>query len=162
MTPEVPWAVVCEAGIVLTADDAALGFRRGWLRAPEAVRWAQDAPARGEGDASVIALAGFGAAELGDVGERLGELVPDASAGSSEVWLYLALRAVYESRRQIDDPLGVVEQVYADFEYPETIAPFVRYMPAPPGAPFGEAALLDRWKDWLDQERTARRRGAGE
>jgi hypothetical protein len=161
MTPEVPWQVVREAGVVLTAEDAALGYRRGWLRAPEVVRWAEDALARGEDDASVIALAGLGAAELGEVGERLDDLVPDAYAGSSEVWLYLVLLAVYGSRGRIDDPLGVVEQVYADFEYPEAIAPLVRYMPAPPGAPLGEAALLDQWKDWLDQERTVRRDGAG-
>jgi hypothetical protein len=66
VTPEVPWEVVREAGIVLTAEDAALGFRRGRLRAPEVVRWAEDALARGEDDASVLALAGLGGAELGD------------------------------------------------------------------------------------------------
>ena len=33
------------------------------------------------------------------------------------------------NRKNLVDPLGLVEQVYADFDYPDFMAEFVRYMP---------------------------------
>jgi len=44
-------------------------------------------------------------------------------------WLFLILSWVYKNREQIEDPFGVVEELYADFDYPEEISEFVRYMP---------------------------------
>jgi hypothetical protein len=37
---------------------------------------------------------------------------------------------VVENKDSYSDPLVLVEQLYADFNYPETIASFVRYMPS--------------------------------
>ncbi len=34
-----------------------------------------------------------------------------------------------ENRETVEDPFAVVEELYADFDYPEEIAGFVRYMP---------------------------------
>jgi hypothetical protein len=50
---------------------------------------------------------------------------------SARMWLYLQLKAAYERRRGLDDPLGAVEQIYADFEYPPAVERCVRYMPLP-------------------------------
>ena len=59
-------------------------------------------------------------------------------------WLYLQLKAAYSKRLQLSDPLRAVEQIYADFDYPPAVAPFVRYMPLRTGEESGEAALMQR------------------
>lgn len=41
----------------------------------------------------------------------------------------LVLAWIYENREGVADPLGIVEEIYADFDYPGEVAPFVRYMP---------------------------------
>lgn len=45
-------------------------------------------------------------------------------------WANILLTWVYEHRSSFDDFLGVVEEIYTDFDYPEELAPFVRYMPS--------------------------------
>jgi hypothetical protein len=70
-------------------------------------------------------------------------------------WLYLVLAWLFENRASVNDPLGMVEEVYSDFGYPREIAPFVRYMPMV-GPDLGnpeqnEARLYDRWKSYLDE-----------
>ena len=71
-------------------------------------------------------------------------------------WLFIVLAWLYERRAEIEDPLGVVELVYADFGYPEEIASFVRYMPMV-GRDLGsvranEDRLLNRWKEFVECE----------
>jgi hypothetical protein len=71
-------------------------------------------------------------------------------------WLYLVLAWIYEHRHEYTDPLQKVEEVYADFGYPQRISGFVRYMPME-GADLGsqeanERRLFERWKQYLDGE----------
>ncbi|CAM3790086.1 DUF2247 family protein [Vibrio aquimaris] len=72
-------------------------------------------------------------------------------------WLFLILAWVYENRECCSDPLGVVEQIYADFEYPESIVGFVRYMPTEePDLGSSEkntARLLEKWSEFLEVEK---------
>lgn len=72
----------------------------------------------------------------------------------NEKWLYLVLDWVFENKDNYVDPLGIVEQIYADFDYPEVIAAFVRYMPSDEPslgtAKLNEARLYEKWKDYLD------------
>ena len=49
---------------------------------------------------------------------------------AKDKWLYLSLASLFENKEYMDDPLSVVEDIYADFEYPPEIQSFVRYMPA--------------------------------
>jgi hypothetical protein len=70
-------------------------------------------------------------------------------------WLYLVLAWLFENRASVNDPLGMVEEVYSDFGYPREIAPFVRYMPMI-GPDLGnpeqnEVRLYDRWESYLDE-----------
>ena len=91
-----------------------------------------------------------------DIVERLAESEPYRS--DSEIrdkWLYLVLAWLYEHRQDDPDPLQRVEEVYADFEYPERLAAFVRYMPTE-GPDLGsreanERRLMERWKGYLDE-----------
>jgi len=70
-------------------------------------------------------------------------------------WLYLVLAWFYEHRGEVADPLQRVEEVYADFGYPEQIAKFVRYMPME-GPDLGsreanECRLFKRWKRYIEE-----------
>lgn len=70
-------------------------------------------------------------------------------------WLYLVLAWIFEQREQLRDALQTVEEVYADFGYPEEVAGFVRYMPSADqelGRQQSEARLLQRWQTYLESE----------
>ena len=45
-------------------------------------------------------------------------------------WAYLLLKRLYEKKTEVADPLGLVEHIYADFDYPEELEGFVRWMPS--------------------------------
>lgn len=74
----------------------------------------------------------------------------------SETWLYLLLEWVYEHKHNYSKPLNMVESIYADFDYPELIAPFVRYMPSDESdlgsIELNEARLYMKWKKYLDSQ----------
>jgi hypothetical protein len=59
--------------------------------------------------------------------------------------------------------LGVVEEVYAEFDYPDEVASFVRYMPAGNGydprrhsEAENEARLYDEWNRFVGDCATGR------
>lgn len=62
-------------------------------------------------------------------------------------WLYLVLAWVYEHKSQFHDPLEIVEYIYSDFDYPDEIATFVRYMPD--FRPDDNSSINDNWQDRL-------------
>jgi len=71
-------------------------------------------------------------------------------------WLYLILARAYDLRESINDPLALVEEIYSDFDYPEKITGFVRYMPMD-GPDLGskdknEARLFENWRAYLEKE----------
>jgi hypothetical protein len=45
-------------------------------------------------------------------------------------WLKVFLGWIYENNKKYDDPLGMVEQLYSEFDYPKEIEHLIRYMPA--------------------------------
>lgn len=82
------------------------------------------------------------------------------SAIPKEKWLYLTLAWLFHNRSNYQDPLGEVESIYADFDYPEQIEHFVRYMPPKdwlnPSAYTLEqnlARIMKRWEDYLLEKR---------
>ena len=75
----------------------------------------------------------------------------------NEKWLYLILAWIFENKDSYVDPLGVVEQVYADFDYPKEVATFVRYMPTEEvpldTKEMNESRLYKKWEEYLDIQR---------
>lgn len=69
-------------------------------------------------------------------------------------WLYLVLAWIFEHRESSADPLGTVEEVYADFGHPDAIVGFVRYMPSTEpdlgSREANEHRLYEKWKAYLD------------
>jgi hypothetical protein len=117
---------------------------------------AADAVRRGASDPTLLELAELerddavaARALLRALDPEEAELFPPESVRK---WTYLELKAAYEIRDRLKDPLGVVEQIYADFDYPAAVAGFVRYMPPPEGAAIGEGAVYDRWATFLVKE----------
>jgi hypothetical protein len=50
---------------------------------------------------------------------------------TTKPWIFLLLSFLFEHQENYDDPLEIVEELYADFNYPEEISSLVRYMPPP-------------------------------
>ena len=144
------------ARVILTPGELAYGYLQGWLA---------------DADAVSVAVAGLGlvtqappsyeelALLLSDDYGRIPALISDLWEHSDShddcagVWLFLALNWVFDHRAMHSDPLAIVEQLYADFDYPDAIEGFVRFMPARQGDSVGESALYDRWKVYLDNSR---------
>lgn len=148
---------VAGEGLALEAEDLRYGLERGFISEAGVVDLAADAVERGATDAVLHDVASLLRDEVERVQDMLGALddperIHDPRE-SKRKWLYLLLDAAYRDRDRLSDPLGVVEQIYADFDYPPSVAPFVRYMPLRPGDVAGEAALIDRWAAFLQRER---------
>ena len=162
VTFEVSAAFVLAEDVPMTAEDLGYGFERGFLKPADIVALATQEVGRGADDDVLVALGSLLRDEVGRVSEVL-ELLDDPERvhdprESARKWLYLQLKAAYGERERLNDPLGVVEEIYADFDYPSAVAPFVRYMPLRPGDEPGTGPLMDRWKDYLAREGAALRR----
>jgi hypothetical protein len=146
-------------GVRLSADDLKFGFEHGWLRAATLIDWAVREVEGGDDDAVMLDVASLlrdGVDELPGVLAQLDS--PDHihdPRESARKWLYLQLKAAYDRRQDLGDPLAVVEEIYADFDYPPTVEGFVRYMPLRAGDESGEAALVERWAAFLRDEHDA-------
>lgn len=147
---------ISAAGVPLDAEDLRLGLSFGLISPLVTVALAVRTVVRGSSDPVMLEIARLDGSDIATVREVLRAV--DANEvdlflpASVRKWTYLELRAAYELRDRLRDPLGFVEQIYADFGYPASVAEFVRYMPPPPGAATGEAALYDRWSRYLDVE----------
>lgn len=109
-------------------------------------------------DPVLIELAGL--SEIDDIRTRV-EILASAEPEEHvedirQKWLYLVLAWLFEHRDTLADPLRCVEEVYADFDYPERVACFVRYMPSDEpdlGDPaLNEQRLFGRWRQYLEEE----------
>ncbi len=86
--------------------------------------------------------------ELDQVHSLIRKLVSNGDGPENfiDTWLYLYISWLYEHRNEFDDPLALIEVIYADFEYPQDIASMVRYMPLPNGEIGGDDYLYKNWE----------------
>jgi hypothetical protein len=146
-------------GIWLDPQDLRDGFERGFLKASGVVDLAAHEVRSRASDPVLMELAALLRDELERVPDVLRAV--DGTVGvhdpqkAARKWLYLQLKAAYCARDQLSDPLGVVEAIYADFDYPPSVALFVRYMPLRPGDAAGKGALMARWAAFLNLEHEA-------
>ena len=87
--------------------------------------------------------------------ERLAASETDFSDDAiREKWLCISLSWLFVNRSQFSDPLALVAMVYADFDYPEEMADFVRYMPsAEPdlgSRELNELRLIRNWERFVE------------
>jgi hypothetical protein len=62
-------------------------------------------------------------------------------------WIFLLLSFLFEHQDEYEDPLEVVGELYADFDYPVEISSIIRYMPSPEGLEGSEGQLFENWKE---------------
>lgn len=67
--------------------------------------------------------------------------------------LYIILNWVFDHKEEYLDPFDIVETIYADFDYPEAISGFIRYMPSnEPSLGSTElniVRLYEKWNQYL-------------
>lgn len=67
------------------------------------------------------------------------------------------MKWVFENKEHYADPFEVVETIYADFDYPEEISQFVRYMPSNQPlldlVDFNKERLYKNWSDYLEKQK---------
>ncbi|HEZ8210006.1 TPA: DUF2247 family protein, partial [Neisseria gonorrhoeae] len=87
----------------------------------------------------------------------LEDLASETRGYSPKNWLYILLNDVFHRKEEFYGPLGEVEKIYADFDYPEEIESFVRYMPPkdgyiPSAHTYEEniARLYSHWEHYLN------------
>lgn len=142
----------------LTWSDVQFGVEQGLLQGPDVSGVAADQMERDTHDDVVVELAGASPDE--PVLERVQRLASaEQSEDPSDVrrkWAYLALAWIFEHRAHYPDALDLVEKVYADLDYPEQVAPFVRYMPSDEpdlgSRERNEQRLISKWADYLRAE----------
>jgi hypothetical protein len=145
-------------GVPWTWHSLAWGLERGLIGRDVAVEAAVQCLSRdGDPPEEVVDLAGCSKDDP-EVESYLARLLNTEAldSESDRPWLYLVLHWVLENKDAFDDPLQVVEEVYADFGYPEAIAKFVRYVPSDEpdlGKEANEARLFEHWRAFLDAER---------
>ncbi|BBC32859.1 hypothetical protein SGFS_041530 [Streptomyces graminofaciens] len=67
----------------------------------------------------------------------------------SAVWIYLSLAWLHQSGLSEQQLFNVIEELYSDFEYPEEMEGFVKYMPPPPGGKGGISGMAERLEAFL-------------
>ena len=135
LTP-IPYLFVRER-LKLSWRDALWGYEHQMIGRSAVVDLATDRLCTGSNDPLEIELAGLTKVETFQVGDLLRELAnaspEEGGATARRKWLFLSLAWLFENKASIPDPLGNVESIYANFDYPPEIESFVRYMPVTDG-----------------------------
>ncbi|RMI32273.1 DUF2247 family protein [Nocardia stercoris] len=130
----------------LTPRELKFGYDQGWLTAPDVVRLALNnvvPEPQASGAVEELSLL------LSDELDRVPALVAQLAVAESDVWVWLTCNWLLDNAAEFEDPLQAVEMLYADLDYPDSMGPFVRYMPLTPGAEPGAAGLMDRWAAYV-------------
>lgn len=137
-----------EARHRLTSHEAGLGLREGWLTKADAMAFASRALGTTlDSKTDVQALI-----------DTLADSTQDSVEDIRLAWMRVILAWVYYNSDDFEDPLGVVESIYADFDYPKEIYNLVRYNPPLDGyrpqdhsREENTARLMDLWRRYVEQ-----------
>jgi len=119
--------------VKLTWSDLLLATEQGWMAKKTAVQHTESIIEKEQVvPQKVLDLAWVNNEEEIDfyLNELTNQIVEQGENTSQEKFLYLLLNWIFEHKEQCSDPLQMVEIIYADFDYPEEISNFVRYMPS--------------------------------
>lgn len=124
------------------------GFENGYIDEKGVSEYACDA-LTSTSPAEAIELASLEPQEnylVHDILKLLTDKYSSTESNLTKPWIFLLLSFLLENKENYNDPLGIVEELYADFDYPEEIAPLVRYMPSPEGVEGSEELLFENWR----------------
>ena len=154
----IPWSFI-RSRCVLTWTELLYGMDNTLIHPDGPIELAMDLLAeKDDASSELLELASL------DTGKATRKLVESLAASeqnfekstASEKWLFLVLAWLFESRDTLSEPLRLLGHVYADFGYPETMAPFVHYMssdePDLGSKSENESRLLSKWRRYLEDE----------
>jgi hypothetical protein len=148
--------------VSLTAGDLRYGYDRGWIKAYTVVERATAEVAAGNTEIAMRQIAELLPGDLDRLSRSLRGLDGRDDfydpRDAARKWLYLELKAAYVLREVLADPLGVVEDIYAEFDYPPSIRSLVRSNPSEGKHTRGIDQLMRRWHEFLFREHAALRR----
>jgi hypothetical protein len=146
----------------LTWREAQWGYERQWLGWASAVDLAAaKLAAHATNHPLEVELAGLQKANAGEAGDLIRQLAETEPAVPDEVlkrkWLFLVLSWLFENRAQFPDLLGLLGEIYGDFDYPDEIQRFLGFMPISgvydPNLHIGlenRTWLITRWREYLE------------
>ncbi|MEZ2373267.1 DUF2247 family protein [Arthrobacter sp. RCC_34] len=145
-------AVYVAAKAIPATSEIVKGYLDGWIDVSDVVHLAEKF---GEGSPLGEELSLLLSYQYDEVPDLIRESThTDARPGEEarRLWLYLALSWVRDHEPDFDEPLRTVEMLFADFDYPDDVAPFADFMPTPQGEEPGVRGLYARWRAYLDRE----------
>jgi len=161
MLPKLPYDFICNTPVKLLWQDLGFGIKKGYIVEYVSVNFAMDYLMSGEDNALVLDLASLLPGD--SVFDILDGLIENEGLKFDESktkrkWLYLILKFIDVNNTNDSDQnlLKIVEEIYVEFEYPESISSFVRYMPMI-GNDLGSkekniSRLFESWKNYLKNE----------
>jgi hypothetical protein len=75
----------------------------------------------------------------------------EKTTNTTEPWLFLSLSFLFDNKHLYNNIYEELEILYSDFNYPEELAPLIRYMPPSDGTEGSKDYLLKNWKAALSQ-----------
>lgn len=146
----------------LSWQEVVWGYERQLLGWKDIINLAQSLVDGGSSDSTIMELSHLNKEKVWHVSELMKKIAASEHTERDEnirrKWLYVTLAWLFEKRIDLDDPLGEVETVYADFDYPLEIQGFVRYMPVKGdydpllhSSKENERRLFDIWQNYLDK-----------
>lgn len=135
----------------LTWSDLRFGMSRGYINANGVVDFAADSltATSSEPHYELAAMRGGDSWSVDGCLERLELLDGRNIDNRKDHWSYLILLWVYHNQSIYGDPLSLAEEIYAEFDYPECMAPMIRYMPSERDADGGDVKLMENWRRLL-------------
>ncbi len=132
----------------LTLFDVKYGIAKGWIEADVAIDVVLKAIENNNYREIDVQLAILSEENILDIQDLLATLEPHSEEFQKNKWLKILIAWFYEHRSEFEDPLQTIEELYADFDYPESIEHLVRYMPS--DGPIKN--LFDEWKFYVKNE----------
>lgn len=159
---QIDWEFI-RARTHLSWNEVFFGHRNNWISILDVIEIARERLLTGQDCPCVVELSESSKREAYRIGELLKQLSESSDERSDEVaeakWLYLNLAWLFENRDNEIDPLGEVEALYAEFNYPEEVVSFVRYMPVLDGYDPGkhtseenQSRLIANWCKFLEHK----------
>lgn len=134
------------------------GYSENYVSAADLIGMAQDMLASNIDDPDLLDLATTRSEDEHEIRDKLLKLAQSDKPVTEDVitqtWLLIVLRYAYENRNKYEDPLGLVEHIYADFGYPKKMRNLVRYLPPDDGydpSKFTHKQNIERlFRNWRD------------
>jgi hypothetical protein len=149
--------------VYLTWKDISWAYHEGFITWRGVTEHAANLVVKGNVDPDVRELATIGKEQIWRMADLLDGLATRENGrleDTKEKWLFLCLEWIYQNRNEYENPFSMVDAIYADFDYPSLIEPFVSYMPPSDGYDASQFSkqenikrLTKKWDEFLTAER---------